>query len=97
MCLVGALTQSGLKQWVIQHVMMFVLCICVSAGIGRTGAFCSLSTAIERVKAEGMVDVFHTIKHLRTQRPHMVQNEVSTISLKQVFSFAWADYMHAEI
>ena len=48
-----------------------------SAGIGRTGAFCSLSTAIERVKAEGIVDVFHTIKHLRTQRPHMVQNVVS--------------------
>ena len=48
-----------------------------SAGIGRTGAFCALSTAIERVKAEGIVDVFHTIKHLRTQRPHMVQTVVS--------------------
>lgn len=44
-----------------------------SAGIGRTGAFCALSTAIERVKAEGLIDVFHTVKHLRTQRPHMVQ------------------------
>ena len=44
-----------------------------SAGIGRTGAFCALSTAIERTKTEGLVDVFHTIKHLPTQRPHMVQ------------------------
>lgn len=52
-------------------------CLLFSAGIGRTGAFCSLSTAIERVKAEGVVDVFHTVKHLRTQRPHMVQNAVS--------------------
>ena len=50
-----------------------------SAGIGRTGAFCALSTAIERVKAEGIVDVFHTVKHLRTQRPHMVQTVVSRI------------------
>lgn len=48
-----------------------------SAGIGRTGAFCALSIAIERVKAEGMVDLFHTVKHLRTQRPHMVQTVVS--------------------
>ncbi|CAI8026225.1 Receptor-type tyrosine-protein phosphatase delta [Geodia barretti] len=44
-----------------------------SAGIGRTGAFCALSIAIERVKEEGLIDVFHTVKHLRTQRPHMVQ------------------------
>ena len=50
-----------------------------SAGIGRTGAFCALSTAIERVKAEGIVDAFHTVKHLRTQRPHMVQSVVSRI------------------
>ena len=55
------------------HVMMSLS----SAGIGRTGAFCSLSTAIERVKAEGIVDVFHIVKHLRTQRPHMVQSAVS--------------------
>ena len=47
-----------------------------SAGIGRTGAFCCLTTAIERVKAEGLVDVFYNIKHLRTQRAHMVQSVV---------------------
>ena len=55
------------------------LSLSLSAGIGRTGAFCALSTAIERVKAEGIVDVFHTVKHLRTQRPHMVQTVVSII------------------
>ena len=55
--------------------------VCCSAGIGRTGAFCALSTAIEKLKAEQMVDVFHTIKHLRTQRPHMVQNVVSANSI----------------
>ena len=56
--------------------MNFSLCVC-SAGIGRTGAFCALSIAIERVKEEGLIDVFHTVKHLRTQRPHMVQTPVS--------------------
>jgi hypothetical protein len=56
---------------------VIVMSLFRSAGIGRTGAFCSLSTAIERVKSEGVVDVFHTVKHLRTQRPHMVQSAVS--------------------
>ena len=59
------------------HILSPLLSLSLSAGIGRTGAFCALSTAIERVKAEGIVDVFHTIKHLRTQRPHMVQTVVS--------------------
>ncbi|KAG7315514.1 hypothetical protein KOW79_020380, partial [Hemibagrus wyckioides] len=38
-----------------------------SAGAGRTGTFIAL--VLERVKAEGLLDV----KSLRTQRPHMVQ------------------------
>uniref|UniRef100_G3UT10 Receptor-type tyrosine-protein phosphatase alpha n=2 Tax=Meleagris gallopavo TaxID=9103 RepID=G3UT10_MELGA len=44
-----------------------------SAGAGRTGTFCALSTVLERVKAEGILDVFQTVKSLRLQRPHMVQ------------------------
>ena len=49
------------------------------------------STAIERVKAEGIVDVFHTIKHMRTQRPHMVQTVVSTYILVHHFSLCGND------
>nr|CAB3266741.1 sushi, von Willebrand factor type A, EGF and pentraxin domain-containing protein 1-like [Phallusia mammillata] len=45
-----------------------------SAGAGRTGAFCALSTALEQVKAEGILDMFQIVKCLRMQRPHMVQN-----------------------
>ncbi|XP_076811797.1 uncharacterized protein LOC143458809 [Clavelina lepadiformis] len=45
-----------------------------SAGAGRTGAFCALSTALEQVKAEGVLDMFQIVKCLRMQRPHMVQN-----------------------
>uniref|UniRef100_A0AAY4BJY3 protein-tyrosine-phosphatase n=1 Tax=Denticeps clupeoides TaxID=299321 RepID=A0AAY4BJY3_9TELE len=39
----------------------------------RTGTFIALSNILERVKAEGLLDVFQTVKSLRMQRPHMVQ------------------------
>eukprot|EP00058_Branchiostoma_floridae_P015854 XP_002601342.1 hypothetical protein BRAFLDRAFT_59175 [Branchiostoma floridae] len=45
-----------------------------SSGAGRTGTFCAISTVLERVKTEGNCDVFQTVKALRQQRPHMVQN-----------------------
>ncbi|XP_078656464.1 uncharacterized protein LOC144902765 [Branchiostoma floridae x Branchiostoma belcheri] len=44
-----------------------------STGSGRTGTFCAISTVLERVKAEGICDVFQVVKALRLQRPHMVQ------------------------
>ena len=50
-----------------------------SDGAGRSGAFCAISMAIERVKEEGTVEVFHGVKCLRTQRPHMVQTLVRII------------------
>ncbi|KAJ7369444.1 hypothetical protein OS493_038944 [Desmophyllum pertusum] len=45
------------------------------AGVGRTGVFCALSILIERLKSEGVVDVFQTVKQLRSQRPAMVQTK----------------------
>lgn len=49
-----------------------------SAGVGRTGVFITLSTVLERMQYEGVVDVFQTVRTLRTQRPAMVQTEVPT-------------------
>uniref|UniRef100_A0A8C0WGX9 Receptor-type tyrosine-protein phosphatase S n=1 Tax=Castor canadensis TaxID=51338 RepID=A0A8C0WGX9_CASCN len=46
-----------------------------SAGVGRTGVFISLSIVLERMRYEGVVDIFQTVKMLRTQRPAMVQTE----------------------
>jgi netrin-G3 ligand len=46
-----------------------------SAGVGRTGVFISLSIVLERMQYEGVVDVFQTVRTLRTQRPAMVQTE----------------------
>ncbi|MEQ2164719.1 hypothetical protein GOODEAATRI_009655, partial [Goodea atripinnis] len=49
-----------------------------SAGVGRTGVFITLSIVLERMRYEGVVDLFQTVKTLRTQRPAMVQTEVRT-------------------
>ncbi|XP_031204335.1 receptor-type tyrosine-protein phosphatase S isoform X5 [Mastomys coucha] len=46
-----------------------------SAGVGRTGVFITLSIVLERMRYEGVVDIFQTVKVLRTQRPAMVQTE----------------------
>nr|XP_019936793.1 PREDICTED: receptor-type tyrosine-protein phosphatase F isoform X2 [Paralichthys olivaceus] len=46
-----------------------------SAGVGRTGVFITLSIVLERMRYEGVVDLFQTVKMLRTQRPAMVQTE----------------------
>lgn len=51
-----------------------------SAGVGRSGVFITLSIVLERMQYEGVVDVFQTVRTLRTQRPGMVQTEVSFYS-----------------
>lgn len=48
-----------------------------SAGVGRTGVFITLSIVLERMQYEGVLDVFQTVRILRSQRPAMVQTEVS--------------------
>lgn len=44
-------------------------------GVGRTRVFCALSVLIERLKAEGVLDVFQTVKRLRSQRPALLQTK----------------------
>ncbi|XP_032243017.2 tyrosine-protein phosphatase Lar isoform X2 [Nematostella vectensis] len=44
-----------------------------SDGSGRTGTFCAISIALERVKLDATIDMFQTVRNLRTQRPIMVQ------------------------
>lgn len=46
-----------------------------SAGVGRTGVFISMSIVLERIQNESSVDLFQTVRILRTQRPGMVQTE----------------------
>ena len=53
-----------------------------SDGVGRTGVFCALGTVLERMRSEGVVDLFQTVKLLRTQRPGMVQTQVRRLPLQ---------------
>ncbi len=52
----------------------FPILVHCSAGSGRTGVFIALSFLLQRAKAEGIVDIFQTVRSLRQQRPHMVQD-----------------------
>ena len=65
-----------MREWVgLEYLLLRVLCVC-SAGVGRTGVFVTLSIVLERMRYEGSVDLFQTVKMLRTQRQSMVQTEV---------------------
>ena len=48
-----------------------------SDGMGRTGAFICMHHELERLKVEGVVDIFQCIKASRMSRPYLVQNVVS--------------------
>lgn len=49
------------------------ICVHCSAGGGRTGVFIALAVAMERLRAEGLVDVFQTARLLRVQRAALIQ------------------------
>ena len=48
-----------------------------SDGCGRSGTICAIMFCIERLKLEGVVDVFQTVRLMRTQRPHAIRDVVS--------------------
>ena len=47
-----------------------------SNGVGRSGTFCAIVSTLERVKQEQVLDVFQTVKSIRTNRPGAVQTLV---------------------
>ena len=53
-----------------------------SDGMGRTGTFISVHAQQDRLKTEGVIDVFHYIKSIRIQRPGLVANLVSPGTIK---------------
>ena len=53
---------------------MPVLC---SAGVGRTGTFITIDTELQRIKHEGIVDVYNTVHKLRFRRNFTVQTLVT--------------------
>ena len=57
----------------------------LSDGIDRTGAFICLYSQLERVKVEGVADIFQFVKGSRFHRPGLVQSVVSFLSSFFVF------------
>ena len=51
--------------------------LCHSDGMSRTGVFITTMAEVERVKVQGEVDIFQTVKAARYERPHMVSTPVS--------------------
>ena len=47
-----------------------------SDGVGRTGAFICIYSQLERVKMEGVADIFQFIKDSRLQRKGLVRHQV---------------------
>ena len=47
-----------------------------SAGVGRTGIFVALSIILERMRYEGVVDMYQTVKMLSMQRHAIIQTQV---------------------
>lgn len=76
---------NDLNVWL--GVLFSVMCLC-SAGVGRTGVFITLSIVLERMRYEGVVDIFQTVKMLRTQRPAMVQTEVHLHTVSHMMPYS---------
>ena len=66
------------SQGITRHILLILVLFFYSSGCGRTGTYIAIEILIERLKAEGVVDVFRTVRTLRQQRPSMVRTEVST-------------------
>ncbi|ESO06781.1 hypothetical protein HELRODRAFT_98742 [Helobdella robusta] len=60
-----------------------------SAGVSKTGVFIALSIVLERMRYEGVVDLFQTVKLLRTQRPCMVQTESTSQNPEDHYAFCY--------
>ncbi len=61
----------------------------------RTGAFICMHAQIERLKTEGVVDVFQFIKSARLNRPGLVQSVVSLWENSSSDSLLWLGRTHS--
>jgi len=52
-----------------------VVVVHCSTGVGRSGVFIAICNLIDKLKTEGTVDIFRTVRHLKMQRPGMVQTQ----------------------
>ncbi|XP_048579387.1 receptor-type tyrosine-protein phosphatase S isoform X5 [Nematostella vectensis] len=55
-----------------------------SNGVGRSGTFCAISSVIERLKTEQVIDVFQVIKRIRANRPGAVESLTQYVFCYQI-------------
>ena len=58
--------------------------ILLSDGVGRTGAFICIYSQLERVKTEGVADIFQFVKASRLQRKGLIRHLVGLLSVVHV-------------
>lgn len=59
------------------------MCVCVSAGVGRTGTFVVLDRLLQQVDSRDTLDIYSCVFDLRLHRSHMVQTEVRELIRSQ--------------
>ena len=62
--------------------ILHILSLLYSAGVGRTGTFICIDTMMNMIEAEGKVDIFNFVRHMRFRRNYMVQTSVSLMCNK---------------
>ena len=62
---------------ILTHSFTHIPLIPFSNGVGRTGTFICIHAQLERLKTEGVVDFFQSIKTARIQRAGLVPDVVS--------------------
>ncbi|XP_071811276.1 uncharacterized protein [Apostichopus japonicus] len=63
-----------LSQWRKERAVNRVLVHCMN-GVGRTGVFCGLVSALDQAQAVKEVDIFQLISNMRSAQPLIIQNQ----------------------
>ena len=63
------------KKLLISRIVTLTYCF-YSDGVGRTGTFIAIHSQLERLKTEGVVDIFQAVKSARIQRSGLVPEPV---------------------